>query len=90
MSGIMQPILQRLARRERELEAARRISEALFQHLHVENLVEQALSIVLEVVNARSGSVLLAHPETQQLVFYHAIGERAPSPQVRPFLGIRG
>ena len=75
----MEPILQRLERRERELEAARRISEALFQHLRVENVVEQALSIALKVVNARSGSVLLAHPETHQLVFYHAIGERAPS-----------
>ena len=74
----MEPNSQRLERRERELDAARRISEALFQHLLVEKVVEQALVIALEVVNAESGSVLLAHPETKQLVFYHAIGERAP------------
>ena len=36
-----------LDRKERELEAARRISEALFQHLSVEDLVEQGLKIAL-------------------------------------------
>ena len=70
---------QRLERREREVEAARRISQALFQRLHVEDVVEQALEIALEVVNAGAGSVLLAHPESQQLVFYHAIGEKSPA-----------
>jgi len=67
-------------RRSRELEAARRISEALFQHLSVETLVEQGLKIALEVVNCQAGSVLLAKPETKELVFYHAIGEQAPKP----------
>lgn len=67
-------------RRSRELEAARRISEALFQHLSVEDLVEQALKIALEVVNGQEGSVLMANPETEELVFYHSVGERAPKP----------
>ncbi len=67
-------------RRERELDAARRISEALFQHLSVEELVEQGLKIALEVVNGQAGSVLLAKPETKELVFYHAIGDKAPRP----------
>ena len=75
----MQSIPQRLERREREVEAARRISQALFQRLRVEDVVEQALDIALEVVNADAGSVLLAHPESQQLVFYHAIGEKSPA-----------
>lgn len=66
--------------RTRELDAARRISEALFQHLSVNELVEQALKIALEVVNSQAGSVLLAKPETKELVFYHAIGEQAPKP----------
>jgi len=65
-------------RRERELEAARHISEALFQHLSVEELVEQGLKIALEVVNCQAGSVLLAKPATKELVFYHVIGQRAP------------
>jgi len=69
-----------LDRNERELDAARRISEAIFQHLTVEDVVEQGLKIALEVVNCRAGSVLLANPETKELVFYHAIGERPPKP----------
>jgi signal transduction histidine kinase len=67
-------------RRERELNAARRISEALFQHLSVEELVEQSLKIALEVVDGQAGCVLLAKPETKELVFYHAIGDKAPRP----------
>ncbi len=67
-------------RRTRELEAARRISEALFQHLSIEELVEQGLNIALEVVNGQAGCVLLAKPETKELVFYHTIGEKAPKP----------
>ncbi len=67
-------------RKERELEAARKISEALFQHLGVEDLVEQGLKIALEVVNCQAGCVLLANPETKELVFYHVIGDRPPNP----------
>ena len=72
--------LNQLDRKERELEAARRISEVLFQHLNVEDLVEQGLKIALEVVTCRAGSVLLANPETKELVFYHSVGERPPKP----------
>lgn len=67
-------------RRSRELEAARRISEALFQHLNVKTLVEQGLKIALDVVNCQEGSVLMANPETEELVFYHSVGEMPPKP----------
>ena len=70
--------LNQLDRKERELEAAQRISDALFQHLSVEDVVEQGLKIALEVVNCEAGCVLLAKPETKELVFYHAIGDRPP------------
>lgn len=70
----------KLERRERELDAAQRISLALFQHLNVEEQVEQALQIALEVVNVQAGCVLLARSETKELVFYHAIGEKSPPP----------
>jgi len=69
-----------LDRKERELEAARRISEALFQHLSVEDVVKQGLKIALDVLNCQAGCVLLANPETKELVFYHAIGDRPPKP----------
>ncbi|MCW5785500.1 MAG: GAF domain-containing protein, partial [Nitrospirales bacterium] len=69
-----------LDRKEKELEAARKISQALFQHLSVEEVVEQGLKIALEVVNCRAGSVLLANPETKELVFYHSIGDQPLKP----------
>jgi len=72
--------LNQLDRKERELKAAQRISEALFQHLSVEDVVEQGLKIALEVVNGEAGCVLLANPETKEMVFYHAIGDRPPKP----------
>lgn len=56
------------------MAAARRMSDALFQHLSTEQLFKQALETTLEVVEAESGSILLADPETQQLIFRHSIG----------------
>jgi signal transduction histidine kinase len=70
-----QQLKERIKRLEQEVEAARRISQALFQHLHVGDIVERALRVALDVVNARNGSVLLATPATKELVFYHAAGE---------------
>ena len=65
-----------LRRRDRELEAARRVSQTLFQFTEVDELVEAALRASLEEVGAEAGSVLLADPEAKQLVFYHSIGEK--------------
>ena len=74
----VQQITERLERRERELQAARRISEALFQRQQVDDLVEQALLTAIDVVQAEAGCVLLADQESKQLVFYHSVGEMAP------------
>ncbi|WP_447969478.1 sensor histidine kinase [Nitrospira sp. M1] len=68
----------RLDRRDRELDAARRISEALFQRLRLEDVLEQALRIALDVVEAEAGCILFANPEAQELEFIHAIGEKSP------------
>ncbi|TAL12363.1 MAG: GAF domain-containing protein [Nitrospirae bacterium] len=68
---------RRLLQRERELEAARLICQALSQHVNVDELVENALRIALEVVNAEAGSVLLSDEKTKQLVFRYVIGEKA-------------
>ena len=65
-------------RHKRELEAACRISQALFQHQKVDDLVEEALNTALDIVNAQAGAVLLANPEAEELVFYHAVGEKPP------------
>ena len=66
---------RRRARKDRELEAARRISEALFEHLTPDEMVAKALRTVLDVVDAESASILLADPVSQQLIFRHSIGE---------------
>ena len=60
-----------------ELEAARRVSQALSQHIQVDELVEEALRLALDVVGADAASVLLADPASKQLVFRHVIGEKA-------------
>lgn len=67
---------QRLLKRDRELEAARRISLALSQHNQVGDLVEKVLQISLEVLDAASGSVLLADSKSKQLVFQYSAGEK--------------
>jgi K+-sensing histidine kinase KdpD len=71
---------QRLFQKERELEAARRISEALFQHTRVDKLIENALHTALDVVRAEAGSLLLANSESQQLIFQHSVGVRPVLP----------
>lgn len=68
---------RKLLQRERELLAVRQICLALFQHVNLNLLVETALSTALDVVNAESGSVLLADAKSQELVFHHVIGEKA-------------
>ncbi len=66
---------RRLVNRDRELDAARRISEALFQHLTPDDVAIRAVEIALEAVDAESGSILLADIATQQLIFRHSIGD---------------
>ena len=78
-SGSTPNLSRRLRQRERELDAARLLSEKLFQHTRLDELVEQALRTALDVVDAESGSVLLANAEAKQLVFHYSIG-RSPVP----------
>jgi signal transduction histidine kinase len=68
---------ERLQQRELELEAARRICQAVYQRIKEEEVVEKALRTAMEVLGAEAGSVLLADPKSRQLVFRHAIGPKA-------------
>ena len=70
---------RQLIQRERELEAARRLSQAFFQHRSLEDLIENVLQTALEVVEAEAGSVLLADYDTKRLVFRYVIGREAES-----------
>ena len=70
---------RQLIQHERELEAARRLSQAFFQHRSLEDLIENVLQTALEVVGAEAGSVLLADYDTKRLVFRYVIGRKAES-----------
>jgi len=67
----------RLLQRDKELEAAQRTCQALFQHHRVEELVEQVLWTALEGVNAEAGSILLADYENHRLVFQYVVGQKS-------------
>src|SRR5215475_288826 len=68
---------KQLLRCERELEAATRITSALFEDLALDELVVKALQIAIEVVNAECGSILLANSPSKQLIFQYSIGAAA-------------
>src|SRR5215471_10048975 len=78
--------------RESELAAALRISEALFQRMKLQDLIEHALRTTLDLLNAENGSLLLADAEKEQLAFYHSIGDKpVPHGTVIPWArGIAG
>ena len=59
-----------------ELEAVERISQALFQSIDLDELVETTLRIALEEVGAEAGSILLADPEKEELIFRYSIGDK--------------
>jgi len=65
-----------LLRQAGELEAARRISDTLFQHADLDQLVEAALRAALDEVGAEAGSILLAEPESKTLIFHYSLGDR--------------
>ena len=69
---------RRLMQRDKELEAARRMTQVLFEHLRLDELVEKTLTTALEVVGAESGSLLLANRDSQELVFRYSLGPNPP------------
>ena len=59
-----------------QLEAVERISQALFQSLDLDELVETTLHSALEEVGAEAGSILLADLEKEALIFQYSIGDK--------------
>jgi signal transduction histidine kinase len=62
-----------------QLEAVERISQALFQSLDLDELVETTLHSALEEVGAEAGSILLADTEKEELIFQYSIGDKPVS-----------
>jgi signal transduction histidine kinase/ActR/RegA family two-component response regulator len=59
------------------LESIRQLSEALFQHTNVDEMVRRVLDTALEVIGEDAGSILLADEKNQQLIFRYVVGESA-------------
>lgn len=83
IEGVMQQVLEAsggdassAAHYKTQLEAVERISHALFQSIDLDQLVETTLKIALQEVDAEAGSILLADPEKEELVFHYSIGEK--------------
>ena len=82
---------QQPLRLQRQLDAAQLISQALFQHHRLSDLIPKALGIALDVSDAESGSILLADPDSQQLVFQYSVGHCVPAGTALPWKsGIAG
>jgi signal transduction histidine kinase len=72
-----------------QLEAVERISHALFQSLDLDELVETTLHSALEEVGAEAGSILLADPEKEELIFQYSIGNK-PVPRGTAIPWVKG
>lgn len=66
-----------LAERDRQLDAVRKIAESLSSATNLHELLKQALHTCLQVADAEEGSIVLYHPEKDEVVFDYAIGEKA-------------
>ena len=78
---------------ERQLEATRTIAAGLSSITNVEELVQQALDISLEIAEADAGSILLYDPQISKLRFEYVVGEKADEligMEIEPDQGIAG
>lgn len=70
----LEDLERRLRRRERELNAIRRITVALHATTNMEQLVRQALDTAIETVDATGGTIYLHNPEKKVLIFKYVVG----------------
>ncbi|MDX1931076.1 MAG: GAF domain-containing protein, partial [Capsulimonadales bacterium] len=67
-------LLAALEHENRQIEAIRRTSDALFSHASVDAIIRATLEIALDVLRADAGSLLLFDPTTDTLVFRNVLG----------------
>ncbi len=67
------------AHRERQIDAIRRISNALFSHTSADEMVRETLTVGIEVLRADAGSLLMHEPHSDSLIFRYVIGPAAAS-----------
>ncbi len=64
----------KLAHRERQIEAIRAISEAIFSHTSIDELLRETLEVAMETIGAGAGSVQIHDPQRDVLVFRYVAG----------------
>jgi K+-sensing histidine kinase KdpD len=66
---------RRLRVRDRQLEAVRQISAALYSQNSIDNLLQETLTVALRTVDAETGSILLYDPAIKRLKFRYWKGD---------------
>lgn len=72
--GDLRQLEERLRRRERELQAIRRITTALHGRTNVDELERQTLNVAIEVVGAQGGTIYVHEPSKRVLIFRYVVG----------------
>lgn len=75
--GSIPEMQQELDHRERQIDAIGRISNALFSHSSVDDLVRETLTVAIDVLDADVGSLQLYDPQNDTLVFRYVIDPNA-------------
>lgn len=65
---------RRLRVRDRQLDAVRQISSALYSQNSIDNLLQETLTVALRTVDAETGSILLYDPDIKRLKFRYWTG----------------
>jgi signal transduction histidine kinase len=68
-------LADRLALRDRQLDAIARISVALYSQVEADDLIAQILDVSLEIASADAGSILIYDAKTDELEFRYVVGE---------------
>lgn len=66
-----------IALRDRQLEAVRQLAAELSSITKLDDTIQRALHISLDVVDAHAGSIILHDPKADKLVFKYVVGEKA-------------
>lgn len=75
--GLVSELRHEVALRDRQLEAVRRLAGHLSSITKLDETIQEALHMSLEVVDAHAGSIILHDPDKNKLVFKHVVGEKA-------------
>jgi signal transduction histidine kinase len=74
ISGDLASLEERLLRRERELDAIRRMTAAVCHRTDLDEIEREALHVGVETLHGSGGTIYLHNPERKTLVFRYVLG----------------